>query len=455
MREPSIPSLTKKTTILAAVALFFVALAIIDQPQGVGAADEQTVIASLNPDHVSRVELSTATAKTILAKDTTTGAWAVTAPIKQKADAVRIAQLLAPFRSKVSADVTVDEGNLKDYGLDAASGIVVEMWTDDKEPAASFTIGGDIAGGSSFVRVSGDPAIYRARLGGRQRFAREPLDWRNRVVIDLDESDIQGLRIEPWNGEVIHLVREPTDDEQIDGHWTLDPDPGWGLSGDDLQEVIQQLGQMRAANILGDDFDGGFSPPAANLTVMDKEGSEITLAIGRRAEGGVAFVRLAGGSGVYAVPAQILSLFTSGTAATPSREMYRVDEADMDRLIYYQRKTKVELARSPDTGVWQVDYPPGLTVDVADTAFVARLLAAPKGEEDAGAVPASKTGLARPRMVFEVQRKDGSHEALFVGKHFRSEQGAIFFWVKSQGSDKVYVMGENTLTRLRAGFGQR
>ena len=57
-------------------------------------------------------------------------------------------------------------------------------------------------------------------------------------------------------------------------------------------------------------------------------------------------------------------------------------------------------------------------------------------------------------MVFEVQRKDGSHVALFVGKHFRSKQGDIYFYVKKQDDDEVHVLAENTLSRLRLGFGQ-
>ena len=451
----TIPSLTKKSTLLAGVAIFFSILAVVDRPQSAGSQTDEVVIASLNPDHVSRIELSSATAKTILERDGQTETWAVTAPIEHQADRARIAQLLAAFRNRVVADVTLDEGNLKDYGLDASNGIVVELWTDGDDPTASFTIGGDMAGGSSFVRVSGDSSVYRARLGGRQRYARDPLDWRNRIVIDRAEADIQGVRIEPWDGDIIHLVRQVTEDDQGQGPWTLDPNPGWGLSPDELTVVVQKLGQMRAANILDDDFDGGFSPPAASITVMDKDGTETTLAIGRRVESGVAFVRVAGGSGVYAVPAQDLALFTSGAAAVPSMVMFSVDEADMDRLIFYQRKTKVEVARHPESGVWQIDSPSGLKADVSEVAFVVRLLSAPKGEEEAGSLSDARTGLKRPRMVFEVQRKDGSHEALYVSRHFRNDGGAVFFWVKAQGSDQIYVMSENTLTRLRAGFGQR
>ena len=47
---------------------------------------------------------------------------------------------------------------------------------------------------------------------------------------------------------------------------------------------------------------------------MDKDGTETTLAIGRRQESGVAFVRVADQTGVYAVPANDVALFTGGSA---------------------------------------------------------------------------------------------------------------------------------------------
>jgi hypothetical protein len=447
------PVLTPKSIFLSLVAIVLSALAIFDRPAH-NDGEQVAVIASVNPDHIVRIELSSAIEKTILEKDELTERWAITAPVKQDADTTRISHLLAAFRSRVVADVTVDAGNLKEYGLDASNGLVVELWTNTGEPAASFTLGADLAGGSTFVRVSGDDAIYRARLGGRRRFARAPTDWRNRVVVDRAEADIQGLRIESWNGDIYHLARAPTDEQTGDGPWTLEPDPGWNLDAAGLTELVQKIGTMRAANILDDDFDGGFSPPAASITIMDKDGTETTLAIGRRQEEGAAFLRVAGKVGVYAVPRTDIAPFIDGVSAIKDMNMFKVAEADMARLIYYQRSIKVELARDAATGVWGIASPKDLEVDVADIQFVVRMLSAPRGEEQAGELPDRRTGLAKPRMAFEVQLKDGSNTALLVGRHFKNEQGAVFFWVRAQDSKMVYVMSEPTLSRLRAGFGQ-
>ena len=448
-----IPSLTAKTTILTGVAIIVGLLALFDTPSPVDEPNQSATVAKLNPDHVSRIELTHATVKTVLERDELTRDWRITAPLDQEADEARISHLLAAFRRPVAADVTIDDGTTQEYGLDAADGIVVELWTGATDPAASFTVGNDGPGGSSFVRISGQTAVHRARVGGRRRFDRQPRDWRNRVVVDRNEPDIQGIRIEPWNGSIVHMVREPTEGETGDGAWAFDPPDGLTIEAGKRMAAVSRLGSMRAATILDDDFEGGFSPPAANITVMDKEGTEVTLAVGRKEADGVTFVRVAGKEGVYAVPKADIAPFVGATAPVSKLSLYKVLEPNIAKLIFYQKRTKVEIGRSGDSGVWLITNPPGLASDVADVQFALRTLSSPRAGEEVPGASAARLGLTRPRMVFEVQRVDGSHEALFVGRHFK-RNGQIYFYVKSQNGDQVYTLDEPTLSRLRRAFGQ-
>ena len=73
--------LTPKTRALAVVTLLLCALTFIDRPNPIGTNSEAVVIASLNPDHISRFELSRATEKTIIERDGTSGKWQVVAPV--------------------------------------------------------------------------------------------------------------------------------------------------------------------------------------------------------------------------------------------------------------------------------------------------------------------------------------------------------------------------------------
>jgi hypothetical protein len=91
---------------------------------------------------------------------------------------------------------------------------------------------------------------------------------------------------------------------------------------------------------------------------------------------------------------------------------------------------------------------------VADVQFAVRTLASPRAGQEIEGLTDKKAGLVRPRMVFEVQLVDGSKEAVYVGRHFKDEQGSIYFWVKRQGGDSILAMDEPTLSRLRRAFGQ-
>jgi hypothetical protein len=447
-------SLTSKSVALLALAGLLSVLVLLDPGPGGGDAPDAVVLASVSPSDIQRIEITQATQRTVLKHNPKTDRWAITAPIGQAADSIRVNHLLSVFRREIVADAQIDAGKPAEYGLDASNGILVELFASDALPAVSLTIGNDVSGGASLVRKSGENTVYRARLGGRARYDRRPADWRNRVVLDFAEPDTQGVSIEPNSGASVHLVRSPTPENNGDGVWVAESDPGWSMDSDQLQALVANLGRMRAANILSDEFNGGFSPPRANITVVDKDGIETVMAIGSREEQGAAFVRVENKDGVFAVDLRVLKPLLQGAAEVLDLTMFRVPPEQMDKLIFYQGRTQVELSRHPETRVWGVSRPSGMVVDVAQIQYAVNLLGAPKADKEGGVLADARTGLGRPKMVFEVQKTDGSHEALYVGKHFKNGEGEIFFHVKRQGDPGSYLLSEGTLTRLRAAFGQ-
>ena len=60
MNDPIGPSLTPKSTVLGAMALLCTAITVFDSPTMTGEDMGPPVVAKVNPDHVSRIELSTA-----------------------------------------------------------------------------------------------------------------------------------------------------------------------------------------------------------------------------------------------------------------------------------------------------------------------------------------------------------------------------------------------------------
>jgi hypothetical protein len=444
--------LSRKTLVLCLVAILLGAVNFLDRGARFGAEGTLPFLPPITLQSATRIEITSAYEKVVLARDEEGTGWSLTAPLTQAADKSHIRAVLQAFRGEVQMDVRVDSDNHKDYGLNASGGLIVEIWSGTEAPEVSLTIGNPAPGGANFVRLSADESVYRARVGGRARFERSAADWRNRALLDFAEDEIQGVSVKPSSGPQLHLVRdESAEGAAVPGPWRIDGGPA--VSPADLARLVAAVGHLRATEILGDDFDGGFSPPAAEITVVDGTGTETTLAVGSRAYEKAAFVRIEGQQAVYRVRGRVVgALLRLASGGGPSKTIFQVNPANMAALIYYEGRTQVELGPN-ESGVWTLRSPAGLTIDVKDIEWARMALSRPAAVGIAAGMSDGSTGLSRPKMVIEVQRADGSHEALYVGRAFMSD-GDVRFYVKRQGGDKIYEMDEPMLSRIRRAFGQ-
>ena len=172
-----------KTKALAVVFLMMLGLnGIESQP-----IERETLpqIEGISNDLMQRFELTQMGQKIRFEKEE--GLWMIKAPFEAKADQARVKALLLQFRKPISMDVMLERGEEKQYGLDASNSIVVEIWSKENEPIISFALGKDGTPGSSFVRLSNDDAVYRARISGRRRYDFPHTEWKNQLIFDFAE----------------------------------------------------------------------------------------------------------------------------------------------------------------------------------------------------------------------------------------------------------------------------
>ena len=416
---------TQKTALLAAVAAALLALNLIDSGTGARLAQQLPTIEALPRDEVTRIEISTAISTVVLDGVAIEGAegvgedkrlWQLTAPITGEADQIAVRTLLNHFRKDVTLDVKVDEGNLEDYGLDANNGLIVELFRGGTEPALSFTVGFDGPGGTSFIRLSGDDAVYRARVGGRQRYEKKPADWRNRVLLGFQSAEAVQLVVQQEGVESLRLVRGPTGEAAADetpaaGAWSLEPDPGYAPDQQAVGNLMASLGSMRAGEILGPDFSGGFAPPAAILEITLEDGAVRTLEVGTASTPDSAIVRVGGKDEVYRAPVPAIA-----AARLPASEF-------LDRQLFSFQRTDVDTyadLRADDIGR-------GVTPAAA------------------GLVPAQGRVIAR--------MLDGTLKVLELGATGRDARNRPIQYVRVAGEDTVYMVRLPVVERLRQGFG--
>lgn len=446
---------TRKTLLLAAVVAVLGLLNLL--PTGrTGAEDALPTLVAVDRDAVSRVEISDAVNKVVLKHED--GAWRVTAPYDAPADEAAIKALLATFRKEIAVDVQVDRDNYDQYGLDAGKGIVFEAWTTSDEPALSFTVGLDANGGSSFVRLSGDTAVYRARVGGRVRYEKEPTAWRNRVLLDFEADQLATMTLTRPD-LTLHFGHGPSTEADangapVPGPWTVDPPPDGPVDQKLVSALVLSLGRLKAGAILAPGFDGGFSPPLATLDVTLEDGATRSLEVGTRTQDGAAFARLKGGEEVYQVAGNLRTLMLVTPSDLRDRTLFDFSRDDVDTMILEQPGETVQLRQDLATKLWSVVQPANVDVDIKAVFFAVNTLATLRGDAPALGLSDAQAGLDKPAFTVAVVFLDGSREALQVGRLIDDPTGRPARYVKREGRQEIFFLREATVSKLLAAFGK-
>ena len=189
--------------------------------------------------------------------------------------------------------------------------------------------------------------------------------------------------------------------------------------------------------------------------MVRNDGTELGMAVGSLVKDGMAHVRVTGGVAVYAVPVGPLKRFLALTAGIQQdRTIFSVARQDMAKIILWEGRSSVEVGADPQSGVWRILSPQGLTSDVADINWSLGQLSRLQADGRAEGVTLVAGGVVPPNMVFEVQRHDGTHEAIYVGRT-REIEGRSYYMVARQNTQDVLLIAEERVSRLRRAFGQQ
>lgn len=407
-------------------------------------------LAAMTVEQVRRIELSDAIEKVVLQRDEA-GAWRLTAPVQTAADRPALDALLAVFAEGVPMDVRVDEGNLDTYGLEPGKGIVVELWSEGEAPAISLTIGADAPGGSSFVRLSGSEAIYRARVGGRDLYSANVSRWRNRDLLDFERAEVVSMRWEQDQRPPIVLERPLIGLDQP-GPWQLQPAEPWPLDQSLIDTVVDRLAAMRAEEVLAADFAGGFDPPIVTVRFQLKDGETSELELGRRAHAEAAFLRVPGEDAVFRVARREILPLLAEREDLRERRLLRFSPEELDTMTWEEGGQRRIVRQLVSEGRWESVSDPGQALDIERLTLVSRALAELRGDrvldgQDAGAV-----GLTDPSARLTLTMVDGRSLTLDIGALLPDRAEAPARAVRSSGRPEVMELREALLAQLRAAF---
>ncbi|MBT3220970.1 MAG: DUF4340 domain-containing protein, partial [Proteobacteria bacterium] len=227
--------------VLLALALVFIDFYAHVRPQA--EPDQLPGIAAVKASEVDELTLTRGDQRLVLEKQE--GLWMLTAPIEYRANEQAVHTLLASLKEGIPFDVRVEEGNLDRYGLDASNCIFVQI--DAAGSLTAFYVGNNAAGGSTYVRFPSSQTVYRARIGGRSRYERQPADWRDKRVHPFDPQEVTDLVIERHGQGDLEFNRGES---------------GWSSAMDSLdtarlQSLLQILSDLTAHELLSADHPKG------------------------------------------------------------------------------------------------------------------------------------------------------------------------------------------------------
>ena len=343
-----------KTKILAGMLVVMLGAYSIDPEPMI--ADEMPEIVGVSKDSITRFELTQLGQKLRFEREN--DVWMIKAPFEAKADQARVKALLLQFRKPIIMDVMLERGEEKQYGLDASHSIVVELWSGEERPIISFALGYDGTPSSSFVRLSGDNAVYRARIGGRHRFDYPHAQWKNQLIFDFQETEISQLDVK--SRAVEYSIKKEL------GEWKMEPDPGWKLDQDKTKTLMSRLGSLRIGRVQKDPLSQ--VNVALRMSFTDRPQVEAQVGLGE-------YAQVAIGEDIYQTSISMFASLASNPSLLRDKRILRFNSrTELDTITYRDSQQEIVLQQDLSNGFWRVIRPTGMGIDLKSVFYMVNTL---------------------------------------------------------------------------------
>ena len=436
--------LTLKTRFLVGAALGLAGLSVL-WPAPESVREELPSISPLSFRAVQRVELTSGADDKITITRVDEESWRLESPVVGPADAQMMRSLLRQLNRGVPMDARIDDGDLDreelaSFGLGNADRLLFEAFGEGELPLVSFSIGGDAPGGASFVRLSGDEAVYRAMPGSRARYAKPPAAWRNKMVTLFETEDVRELKLTRPGGE-LHFVEE-------EGFWGLQG-AEMEVDQDTVEALAFNLSHIRAGELLSSGFDADWESPAASVEFTFADGETTSLTFGGMRQGPAAFVRRDGQG--YRVSASKLDQLLRPLESFRVLQLLDTSPLDLRSVSIQDAGIPRTLARSEDN-LWFIETPANLEGNLSE---IASGLGALCNLRAAGRIdPEEIGGFPTPVATFTITFNDGSEERIELGPGTVDEQGRQLVMVRKGNTGELFAVRFEAFAPIFTAFGR-
>ena len=339
----------------AAVIFGFIWFVEKDLPTSQRAAENAGRVVQFDRDKISAITIRN-TGTTIELRKTKEGAWLMEKPLKDRADALAVAQLFTAAEAlKSEALASGEKGatkdQLKEFGL--ASSETRVIFSGGAKPV-ELLFGKDAAvEGRLYVRLESSNVVHVIGTDLKSQVTKKADDFRDRNLTDLATTQVSKVALKTAAGE-IELAKK-------DGHWSLAKP--LKARGDD-QKIGDLIAQAATAQV------SSFAADAANLTAygLQEPRGTVTLFTEGREQPAVLqigaatgkekdriYVQLSTRDAVCVVPKTLETLLDTKPNDLRDKQLVRVEADIVDRIsIEGAGREKIVLARSGESWVRKV-----------------------------------------------------------------------------------------------------
>lgn len=437
----------KKSTILAIAvfaALLVGALAMMREKPERGIT--RISFADVKPDQVSRIE-TRGKSSVKLTKDG--DVWKL--EDGKRADSVAIQRLLEAIpKIQSSTVVTRNAERFSELEVDDEKGTGIVLASGDRE-LADFVVGKTARGGAH-VRV--DDTVYTVRGVFPSVFAREPGQWIEKKLFDVDREEVEKVEVSLADGTRYNLVLK-------DSKWGLE-DPsvlpaGFRFDASQAEGVANQVINARANEVLdtdpGDDKTklGGTTD---SFTLVAKDGSRKTLRLGGESDEKNVYARADGWD-------EVLTLFPHSSRAlrktpTDMRDLALMSFVpnDVVKLEIENGADRLRFERDVDGKTWKVAETTGeppADFQLDPMKVEQRVVAMRSARASAIAPEGAAAKLDEPTAKLTATTDKGETAVLAFGAETKEDdRGAVF--ARGNADASTYLVAEFTRESLTGGL---
>jgi Domain of unknown function (DUF4340) len=412
--------------------------------------------AAIKAEDIDALEV-TAPGKPKVALKKDGGAWKLTAPVADTADAQSVDQALKNLAELQFKDVVAESKDSWEQLQIRDEDAVKVVASKAGKPILDVAIGK-----SGHVRVGEQPRVWAVGKLNRYLFEREPKLWRKREIFRFEKDQVAQVEVTVGGQKLVaKRVAPPPAAPAPDGGLPPPPEPehyqlveGQALVGGPLDEsqptnIVGGLSHLDIVEFADDATaeSAGLTAPRALVTVVLTDGSKKTIEVGKE-EGEFAFVRVDG---------RIFKLRKSSadTLARPpmqwrDKQLSKLDLKDVVKVDFVKGSDHVVVERVDDA-TWKATEPKDF-VSEFDTARAQGALSALANLKAQGIAPLqakdAKAGLAKPTGVVKLWKKGEAAPTLTV------TVGALegkSYYVQASGRPEVFTVPDAAVNRWLKG----